>query len=117
TLLTLLALLVSLLLPARVLLALLTLLPLLPIPRVLLRLVAHPLVERLHAAHQIASLVDSTPNRILLVGLAERRLGIADLALQPVEVRLDVGFHRLCIVARLAAQRVLRIADLLAHPL
>jgi hypothetical protein len=84
---------------------------------VLLRLVAHPLIERLHAAHEIARLVDGTAYRVLLVRLAKRRLRIADLVLQRIEVGLDVGLHRFCVVARLAAQRVLGVAHLLAHPL
>jgi hypothetical protein len=99
------------------LLTLLALLALLSLLTLLRGAIAHPLVERLHASHEIARLVDSLAERVLLVRVAERGRGVADLVLQRFEVRLDVAFHRTRVLARLTLQRVLRVADLLPHAL
>ena len=82
----------------------------------LLRL-THPLAERLQAAHEIARLVGGAAERVLLRLLSKRRLGLADLPLQRVEVRGDVVFHRLRVVARRSSELAARVANLLAHPL
>src|SRR6185312_10740358 len=95
--------LLTLLAVARLLLALLSLLAVLPVARLLLFL-PHPFAERLQAAHEIARLVGGASERVLLRLLAERRLRLADLALQRVEVALDVVFHRLRVVARRSAE-------------
>src|SRR5437763_1513879 len=108
-LLTLLALLVLLL----SLLAVLAVLPL----AVLLGAIAHPLIERLHAAHDIPRLLGRLADGVLLVGVAERRGRLADLVLQLLEVRLQIVLDRLRVVAPLALQGVAGVADLLAHPL
>src|SRR5256885_5094283 len=41
----------------------------------------------------------------------------SDLALELIEIRRDVVFHRLRIVARRSAELAARVADLLAHTL
>jgi len=81
----------------------------------LLRTIAHPLIERFQAAHQIPRLVDGAAEGILLFRLAERLGGLADLVLQPFEVGLDVGFHGARVVAGISLQRVLRVSNLLTH--
>src|SRR5205085_5992853 len=111
------------LLPLLALLALLSLLPallavlrLLALPLALLRAIAHALIERFHAAHEIARLVGGARERILLRLAADGRGSVADLLLQRVEVRADVVLHAARVSAALLND-ALRVADLLADAL
>src|SRR6202000_1236433 len=79
--------------------------------------VAHALIERLHAANEIAGLVDRPAGRVLLVGVPERRRRVLDFLLQPFEIGADLSFDTARVLRWAALQRVLRVADHLADPL
>src|ERR1051326_4754021 len=79
------------------------------------RLVAHPLLQRLHAARDVAGLVRRASERIVLGLLAHRGARFANLLRQVVEVRPDGFFHRARL--RRLAQRGARVADHLADAL
>jgi len=106
-------------LPLLALLRLALLLALL-LPLAALALIAHALIERLHAADEIARLVGGTRERILLRRLTDGAGRVADFLLQRVEVGADVVFHPardLLLRSGALLERALRVADLLADAL
>ncbi len=92
-------------------LALLSLTPLLP-----LLPLAHPLIERVDAARELACPVERLAHGVGLARLPERRGRLSERVLQRLEVRADRAFHRLLFVLRAAgANHRARVADLVAH--
>src|SRR5207253_3187632 len=82
---------------------------------ILIRAIAQPLIERLHAAHEVARLVGRLRQRILLRLVAEGVLRVGDLLFERVEIRPDILFHPRRGLRRGALQHAPRIADLFPH--
>ena len=72
---------------------------------------AHPLTERVGAAHEIARLLERSRELALLRRLSHGLRGLADLLFQRVEIGADVLLEALCVLGRLALDHAFRVPD------